>query len=65
MGPGTRPAVLLDRDEIRGKLAEKLGDAFDRVWDLSDQLGITQRQAALVAAIREVAGALTARGIYP
>jgi glutamate dehydrogenase (NAD(P)+) len=53
------------RDEIRDKLAEQLGDAFDRVWDLSDQLGVTQRQAALVAAIREVAGALTARGIYP
>ena len=53
------------RDEIRDKLAEKLEDAFDRVWDLSDQLGITLRQAALVAAIREVAGALTARGIYP
>jgi glutamate dehydrogenase (NAD(P)+) len=53
------------RDEIREKLAEQICDAFDRVWDLSDQLGVTLRQAALVAAIREVAGALTARGIYP
>jgi glutamate dehydrogenase (NAD(P)+) len=53
------------RDEIRDKLAEQLGDASDRVWDLSGQLGVTLRQAALVAAIREVAGALTARGIYP
>jgi glutamate dehydrogenase (NAD(P)+) len=53
------------RDEIRAKLAEKMGDAFDRVWQLSDQLGITPRRAAMVAAIREVAGALTARGIYP
>ena len=53
------------RDEIRDKLAEQLGDAFERVWDLSDQLGVTLRQAALVASIREVAGALTARGIYP
>jgi glutamate dehydrogenase (NAD(P)+) len=57
--------LFWSRDEIRDKLAEKLGDAFDRVWDLSDQLGVTLRQAALVAAIREVAGALTARGIYP
>ncbi len=56
--------LFWDRDEIRGKLAEKLGDAFDRVWDLSDQLGITQRQAALVAAI-ERWPELTARGIYP
>ena len=52
------------RDEIRDKLAEQIGDAFDRVWELSDQLGVTLRQAALVAAIREVAG-VTARGIYP
>jgi glutamate dehydrogenase (NAD(P)+) len=53
------------RDEIREKLAEQLSDAFDRVWTLSEQLDTTLRQAALVAAIREVAGALTARGIYP
>jgi glutamate dehydrogenase/leucine dehydrogenase len=42
-----------------------MGDAFDRVWQLSEQLQITPRRAALVAAIREVSGALTARGIYP
>jgi glutamate dehydrogenase (NAD(P)+) len=52
-------------EEIRQKLADKLGDAFDRVWSLAEQLQITPRQAALVAAIREVAGSLTARGIYP
>jgi glutamate dehydrogenase (NAD(P)+) len=53
------------RDETRQKLAEKLGDAFDRVWQLSGQLDLTPRRAAMVAAIREVAGALTARGLYP
>jgi glutamate dehydrogenase (NAD(P)+) len=53
------------RDEIRAKLAEKLSDAFDRVWDLSDGRGITLRTAALVAGIREVSGALEARGIFP
>jgi glutamate dehydrogenase (NAD(P)+) len=52
-------------EEIRQKLAEKLGDAFDRVWLLSEQLELTPRRAAMVAAIREVSGALTARGIYP
>jgi glutamate dehydrogenase (NAD(P)+) len=57
--------LFWSRAEIREKLAEKLGDAFDRVWHLSDQLDLTPRRAALVAAIREVAGALTARGIYP
>jgi glutamate dehydrogenase (NAD(P)+) len=53
------------RDEIRARLADKLGDAFDRVWTLADERGISLRQAALVAGINEVAGALRARGIYP
>ena len=53
------------RDEIRARLAEKLNDAFDRVWELSEQQGLTLRSAALVAGIKEVAGALAARGIYP
>ena len=53
------------RDEIRARLAEKLSDAFDRVWELSESKGISLRQAALVAGINEVAGALKARGIYP
>ena len=53
------------RDEIRARLADKLGDAFDRVWTLADEQGISLRLAALVSGINEVAGALRARGIYP
>ncbi len=53
------------RDEIRARLADKLADAFDRVWQLAEEKGISLRQAALVAGINEVAGALKARGIYP
>jgi glutamate dehydrogenase (NAD(P)+) len=53
------------REEIRARLAEKLSDAFDRVWRLADEKDISLRQAALVAGINEVAGALKARGIYP
>ena len=53
------------RDEIRDKLAEKLNDAFDRVWEISQEREITLRTAALVAGIREVAAALDARGLYP
>jgi glutamate dehydrogenase (NAD(P)+) len=53
------------RNEIRARLAEKLGDAFDRVWVLADRKGLSLRQAALVAGINEVAGALKARGLYP
>ncbi len=53
------------RDEIRARLAEKLADAFDRVWLIADEKSISLRQAALVAGINEVAAALKARGIYP
>ena len=57
--------LFWDRDEIRSRLAEKLADAFDRVWQLSEERGITLRGAALVAGIHEVAAALEARGIFP
>jgi glutamate dehydrogenase (NAD(P)+) len=57
--------LFWDRDEIRRRLAEKLGDAFDRVWTLSEEDGLSLRDAALVAGIREVAAALEARGMYP
>jgi glutamate dehydrogenase (NAD(P)+) len=53
------------RDEIRAKLAEKLNDAFDRVWSISHERDIPLRTAALVAGIRDVSTALEARGLYP
>ena len=57
--------LFWDRDEIRSRLADKMGDAFDRVWELADARGLTLRQAALVTGIREVAAALNDRGLYP
>jgi glutamate dehydrogenase (NAD(P)+) len=53
------------RNEIRARLADKLTDAFDRVWALSTERELTLRAAALVAGIREVAAAMEARGFYP
>jgi len=53
------------RDEIRAKLAEKLSDAFDRVWDLAEERDTSLRTAALVGGIREVSQALEARGLFP
>src|SRR6187397_427939 len=44
------------RDEIRARLAEKMSDAFDRVWEISIEKNLTLRTSALVAGIREVAG---------
>ena len=57
--------LFWDRDEIRRRLADKMSDAFDRVWSVSQERGISLRDAALVAAIREVSAALEARGLYP
>jgi len=57
--------LFWDRAEIRLRLAEKLADAFDRVWAVSEGDGISLRSAALIAGIRDVAAALEARGIYP
>ena len=42
------------RDEIRAKLAEKLSDAFDQVWNLAEERDVSLRTAALVSGIREV-----------
>ncbi|MDQ3876313.1 MAG: Glu/Leu/Phe/Val dehydrogenase [Actinomycetota bacterium] len=57
--------LFWDRDEIRARLAEKLNDAFDRVWELSLELEESLRVAALVAGIRHVARAIEARGTFP
>jgi glutamate dehydrogenase (NAD(P)+) len=54
-----------DREEIRSRLAEKMGTAFDRVWELSEKQHVSLRGAALVCGIREVAAALEARGLFP
>jgi len=53
------------RDEIRARLAEKMSDAFDRVWEISTEKNLTLRTAALVAGIRDVGSALELRGLYP
>ncbi len=57
--------LFWNRNEIRARLGEKMSDAFDRVWSLSLQRDLSLRTAALVGGIREVAAALSARGIYP
>jgi glutamate dehydrogenase (NAD(P)+) len=57
--------LFWDREEIRTRLADKLTDAFDRVWAFSHERGLSLRDAALIAGIREVSAALEARGLYP
>ena len=43
-GCRTSSRLFWDRDEIRRRLAEKLGDAFDRVWTLSEADGVSLRE---------------------
>ncbi len=57
--------LFWDRNEIRQRLARKLGEAFDLVWDLAEEDDLPLRRAALIAGIRRVAAALEARGVYP
>jgi glutamate dehydrogenase (NAD(P)+) len=53
------------REEIRERLGDLMRDAVERVWALSQEESLSLRRAALVTSIREVAEALSARGIYP
>ena len=53
------------RDEIRAKLAEKLSNAFDRVWDSPRSGACRSARARSSPGIREVSDALQARGIFP
>jgi glutamate dehydrogenase (NAD(P)+) len=57
--------LFWDREMVRARLVQKLGEAVERIWSLAEELNISLRRASLVAAIREVAGALDARGLYP
>jgi glutamate dehydrogenase (NAD(P)+) len=57
--------LFWDREEIRRRLNAKLDDAFARVWGHAEERRHTLRDAALAVALREVAAALEARGIYP
>src|SRR6202000_866791 len=38
--------LFWDRDEIRRRLADKMSDAFDRVWNVSHDRGTSLREAA-------------------
>ena len=57
--------LFWDRDEIRRRLADKLAGRVRPGLDVSKESGVSLRDAALVAAIREVSAALEARGLYP
>jgi glutamate dehydrogenase (NAD(P)+) len=53
------------RDEIRAKLAEKLSNAFDRVWDMAEDRRCRCARARSYRGSVRSRDALQARGIFP
>jgi glutamate dehydrogenase (NAD(P)+) len=54
-----------DEIDVNAKLEKIMVDAFDQVYTLSKQRGVSMRLAAYLLAVRRVADATLIRGIYP
>lgn len=52
-------------DEINARLERILIGAFDAVWDIAEERGVSLRTAAFIIACRRVLGAREQRGLYP
>ena len=52
-------------DEVRERMESIIVRSFDEVHDLSVRERVDMRQAALMLAVRRVAEAVEARGLYP
>jgi len=60
-----RESYFWEENEIYRRLDAILLRAFDDIWNHSQNLGITPREAALMLAIERVARAVQVRGLYP
>jgi glutamate dehydrogenase (NAD(P)+) len=54
-----------DERDVNARLEHIMVDAFDQVYDLAAQRGLSMRLAAYLLAVRRVADANIVRGIYP
>src|SRR5262245_18270138 len=54
-----------DEIDVNAKLEKIMVDAFDQVYTLSKQRGVSMRLAAYLLAVRRIADATLIRGIYP
>jgi len=52
-------------DEVNTRLEMKMHQAFQDVWSVAQDQGLSLRKAALVLAVDRVASAMRLRGIYP
>jgi len=61
----SRQGYAWDEEVVAARLARIIDDAFADVWARSRDLGVTMRRAAGVLAVERLAGAITARGLFP
>jgi glutamate dehydrogenase (NAD(P)+) len=61
----SRQGYRWDEETVAARLARTIDDAFTDVWARARDLGVTMRRAAGVVAVERVAGAITARGLFP
>ncbi len=61
----SRQGYAWDEEVVAARLARIIDDAFADVWSRSRDLGVTMRRAAGVVAVERLAGAITARGLFP
>ncbi|MGA2520906.1 MAG: Glu/Leu/Phe/Val dehydrogenase [Acidimicrobiales bacterium] len=61
----SRQGYAWDEEVVAARLARTIDDAFADVWARAKDLDITMRRAAGVVAVERLAGAITARGLFP
>jgi glutamate dehydrogenase (NAD(P)+) len=61
----SRQGYRWDEEIVAARLARTIDDAFTDVWARAGDLGVTMRRAAGVVAVERLAGAITARGLFP
>jgi len=61
----SRQGYAWEEEVVATRLARTMDDAFTDVWARSRDLGVTMRRAAGVVAVERLAGAITARGLFP
>ena len=54
-----------DLDQINGKLHDILKDAFDNVYECSQEYQVNMKTAALIGALKRLQRAMRLRGLFP
>jgi len=61
----SRQGYAWDEELVASRLAKSIDHAFTDVWARAQDLGVSMRRAAGVVAVERLAGAITARGLFP